>query len=193
MNSEYLINKYGEPINIGALATMAYFEEELKTIYLKSSAVYSLFTVEIIHTIEDVLTDDALLLHGKAFGVLKTKGIYTSGVLSYCETVAFEDDFNNVIAIKKQTLTQGGCSLPSESEETPIDALARIKTVDATKYLQFALQGAKVPTHTFGLKYLAGIEVGDLIEWGARKFEILTIENIDEKNVLLALNCLEVL
>ena len=190
--NQELINDYGEPISIGAVATKAYFEEERKTWYLKKDAIYTLFDIEVIHTIENVLLDDALLLHGKAFGVLETKGIYTSGVLSYCETVAFEDDFDHVIAIKKQSLSQSGCSLPSEGTEPQIDTLARIKTVDATKYLQYALQGAKVPTHTFVLKYLAGVTVGDLIEWGARKFEVLTIENPDERNVLLALNCLEV-
>lgn len=193
MNNARLISKYGEPISIGAIATKAYFEEERKTWYLKSSDVYSLFNIEVIHTIEDILLDDQLLLHGKEYGVLNTKGIYTGGALSYCETVAFEDDFNNAISIKKQSLSQSGCSLPSEVAEVPIDTLARIKTADATKYTQFALQGAKVPTHHIVIKYLAGVAVGDLIEWGARKFEVLTIENYDEKNIMLCFNCIEVL
>jgi len=192
-NSKRLIEKYGEPISIGAIATKAYFEEERKTYYLKKEAIYTLFDIEVIHTVENVLLDDALLLHGKAYGILSTKGYYTRGVMDYCETIAFEDDFDRSISIKKQSLSQGGCSLPSEGEEAPIDTLARIKTVDATKYTQFALQGAKVPSHMIVIKYLFGVGVGDLIEWGSRKFEILTIENHDERDVLLCFNCIEVL
>jgi len=83
--------------------------------------------------------------------------------------------------------------LPNVSTNEPITANARLKTVKPTDYLQFALQGAKVPTHIFVLKYIDGVNASDLIEWGERNFEVLTIENINETNTLLAINCIEVL
>ena len=193
MNNTRLISKYGEPIQINAVNTKAYFEDSKKSYYFKKSAIYTSFDVEVIHTVQEVLLDDVLVLKGANFGVLETNPTFTGGKLSYCETVAFKDDFVNDITIKKQSLSTTGCNLPNVSAETPISAKARVKTVKPTDYLNFALQGAKVPTHIFVLKYIDGVDASDLIEWGARKFEVLTIENINETNTLLAINCIEVL
>ena len=193
MNNKRLISKYGEPIQINAVNTKAYFEDSKKSYYFKKSVVYTSFDVEVIHTLQEVLLDDILKLKGVDFGVLETKPIFTSGALSYVETVVYKDDFTNDIAIKKQSLAITGCNLPNVSTDVPISAKARIKTVKPTDYLQFALQGAKVPTHIIVLKYIDGVGTSDLIEWGARSFEVLTIENINETDTLLAFNCIEVL
>lgn len=193
MNNARLINKYGEPIKINAVNTKAYFENSRKSWYFSKSAIYTSFDVEVIQTVQEVLLNDVLVLKGENFGVLETNPVYTGGVLSYCETVTFKDDFDKNVLIKKQSLATTGCNLPNVSGDAPISTKARIKTVKPTDYLQFALQGAKVPTHIFVFKYIDGISTSDLIEWGARKFEILTIENINENNTLLAINCIEVL
>lgn len=193
MNSKRLISKYGEPIQINAVNTKAYFEDSKKSYYFSKSAIYTSFDVEVIHTLQEVLLDDILKLKSVDFGVLEAKPVYTGGALSYVETVAYKDDFKNSIAIKKQALAITGCNLPTVSAVAPITANARIKTIKPTEYLQFALQGAKVPTHIIIIKYIDGIGTSDLIEWGARKFEVLTIENINETNTLLAFNCIEVL
>jgi hypothetical protein len=193
MNSKRLISKHGEPIQINAVNTKAYFEDSKKTYYVKKVFFYTSFDIEVIHTLQTVLLDDLLVLKGVNFGVLETKPVYTSGALSYVETVTFKDDFINSVAIKKQSLKLTGCNLPDVVEASPIVANARIKTVKPTEYLQYALQGAKVPTHIFLIKYVDGVGTSDLIDWGARGFEILTIENINETNTFLAFNCIEVL
>lgn len=194
MNNARLILKYGEPILIGLAPTKAYFEDSKKTIYLKENAVYASFDLEVIHTIEEVLIDDVVVLYGGVdFGVLEARPTRTNGVVTYCETLLYKDDFINDILIKKQSLSNQGCTLPSTLPDTPIEAKARIKTVKPTDYLNFALQGAKVTTHMIIIKYEAGVATGDLIEWGARNFEVLAIENINETNTLLAFYCIEVL
>lgn len=193
MNNARLINKYGEPAKINDLNVKAYFEDSKKSYYFSKSAIYSSFDVEVIHTLQEVLLDDIVVLKGENFGVLEALPVYTKGKLSYCETVTYKDDFVNDITIKKQTLSKQGCSLPKVSEVAPIETKARIKTTKPIDYLQFALQGAKVPTHLITLKYIDGVDASDLIEWGERRFEVLTIENINETNTLLAVSCIEVL
>jgi hypothetical protein len=193
MNNARLISKYGEPAKINAVNVKAYFEDSKKSYYFKKSTIYTSFDVEVIHTVQEVLLDDVVVLKGVNFGVLEAMPVYTSGKISYCETVVYKDDFVNNISIKKQSLTTTGCSLPNVKPTPAIDTKARIKTVKPNDYLQFALQGAKVPTHLFTLKYIGGVDTSDLIEWSERKFEVLTIENINETNILLAINCIEVL
>lgn len=199
MNNAYLINKYGEPITVDTVVTKAYFEDSKKSIYLKDT-VFTSFDVEVVHTIGAIGINSVLVLKGENFGVLETMPVYTGGALSYVETVAFKDDFTNDITIKKQSLHKTGVNLPNVSEVPTITAKARIKTAEARiktaeafKHLQFSLQGAKVPSHIFVLKYITGIASGDLIEWGARSFEVLTIENVNERNTLLVISCIEVL
>lgn len=192
MNNAYLINKYGEPITVDTVVTKAYFEDSKKSIYMKDT-VFTSFDVEVVHTIGIIGINSVLVLKGENFGVLETMPVYTGGNLSYVETVAFKDDFTNDITIKKQSLHKTGVNLPSVVATPTITAKARIKTAEAFKHLQFSLQGAKVPSHIFVLKYITGIASGDLIEWGARSFEVLTIENVNERNTLLVISCIEVL
>lgn len=192
MNNAYLINKYGEPITVDTVVTKAYFEDSKKSIYLKDT-VFTSFDVEVVHTIGTIGLNSVLVLKSENFGVLETMPVYTGGALSYVETVAFKDDFTNDITIKKQSLHKTGVNLPNVSAVPTITAKARIKTAEAFKHLQFSLQGAKVPSHIFVLKYITGIASGDLIEWGARSFEVLTIENVNERNTLLVISCIEVL
>lgn len=193
MNNARLISKYGEKVKLNNTNTKAYFEESKKTYYHRLNEVYTSFDIEVIHTIENILLDDVLVLRNENFGVLDAKPVYTSGVVSYCETLCYKDDFTKDIVIKSQSLNTQGCNLPNVKQTPSIEAKARLKTIKPTDYLNFALQGAKVPTHTFVLKYIDGVDASDLIEWGNRNFEVLTTENINENNKLLAINCIEVL
>jgi len=198
MNNASLISRYGEAVTVDGVATKAYFEDSKKSIYMqssqsKSSALHTAFDVEVIHTVKEIGVNSVLVLKGQNFGVIETMPVYTHGKLSYVETVAFKDDFINDITIKQQSLHLKGVNLPNVSIATPITAKARIKTVKSYEHLQLALRVDKVPTHTIVLKYITGITVTDLIEWGARKFEVLSIENINEKNTLLIIDCIEVL
>ena len=193
MNNARLISKYGEKVKLNNTNTKAYFEESKKTYYLKLNEIYTSFDIEVIHTVENISLDDVLTLRNEKFEVLDAKPVYTGGIVSYCETLCYKDDFTKDITIKSQSLKTQGCNLPNIIQTPSIEAKARLKTIKATDYLNFALQGAKVPTHTFILKYIIGVDTSDLIEWGNRNFEVLTIENINENNKLLAINCIEVL
>lgn len=193
MDTARLINKYGEPAKLNGTNIKVYFETSKKTIYLAKNYDFTSFDFEVVHTTQNVGVNDVLELKGENFGVLKASPVYSAGKFCYCEVEAFKDDFTNDISIKKQSLDVQGCSLPKISNTAPIITKARLKTVKPTDYLQFALQGAKVPTHIFVLKYIDGVSASDLIVWGERNFEVLTIENINETNTLLAINCIEVL
>lgn len=188
-----LISKYGEKIILNGTSTKAYFEESKKTYYLRKNEIYTSFDIEVIHTKENILLDDLLVLRSENFEVLDAKPVYTKGVVSYCETLCYKDDFTKDITIKSQSVSLQGCNLPNVKETPFIEAKARLKTVKPLDYINYAFHGAKVPTHIFILKYTDGVEMSDLIEWNERKFEVLSIENINENNKLLAINCIEVL
>lgn len=193
MNNIRLISKYGEKIQLNQASTKAYFEESKKTYYLSKNEIYTSFDIEVIHTKENILLDDKLILKNEKFEVLEAKPVYTSGNVSYCETLCYKDDFTKDITIKNQSLNTQGCNLPNAVQTPSIQAKARLKTTKPLDYLNFAFHGAKVATHIFILKYIDGVSMSDLIEWGNRNFEVLAIENINENNKLLAIYCIEVL
>jgi len=101
MNSARLISKYGERIKLNTLNTKAYFEESKKTYYLKLNEIYTSFDIEVIHTVENISLDDVLTLRNEKFEVLDAKPVYTGGIVSYCETLCYKDDFTKDITIKK--------------------------------------------------------------------------------------------
>jgi hypothetical protein len=103
MNNARLISKYGEKVKLNNTNTKAYFEESKKTYYHRLNEVYTSFDIEVIHTIENILLDDVLILRNENFGVLDAKPVYTSGVVSYCETLCYKDDFTKDITIKSQS------------------------------------------------------------------------------------------
>lgn len=191
MNNARLIRKFGSDIILDNVATKAYFESVKKSYYTKKLKEYTSLEVEVIHTIENVSLESVLNIRGDDFIVYDVEPVYTRGKISYVESVVIKDDFDKPVTIKLQSLN--GCSLPSIDNASIIEANARIKTVNPVKYLNFALQGQKVPTHTITIRHMEGVQVGSLVEWLDRSFEILTIENIDEKNIFLVLNCIEVL
>lgn len=191
MNNARLIRKFGSAIVLDGVNTNAYFDSVKKSYYTKKLKEYTSLDIEVIHTIESVSLESLINIRNDNFIVYDISPVYTRGKISYVESVVIKDDFDKPITIKLQSLN--GCSLPSIDNTSPIEANARIKTVNPVKYLNFALQGQKVPTHTITIRYINGVQVGSLVEWGLRRFEILTIENIDEKDIFLVLNCIEVL
>lgn len=193
MNNARLILKYGEKIKINNTDTKAYFEESKKTYYLRKNEIYTSFDIEVIHTKEKLTLDDVLILKSDNYEVLETMPVYTRGVVSYCESLCYKDDFTKEILIKNQSLSMQGCNLPNAIQTDHIEAKARLKTIKPIDYLTFSFHGGKIPTHIFVLKYINGVMMSDLIEWGERKFEVLAIENINENNKLLAIYCIEVL
>lgn len=188
-----LIGKYGEKISLNDKVTKAYFEDSKKTYYLRKNEIYTSFDIEVIHTKENILLDDTLMLRNEKFEVLEAKPVHTSGNVSYCETLCYKDDFTKDIVIKNQSLSMQGCNLPNVKQTPNVEAKARLKTIKPLDYVNYAFHGGKKPTHIFILKYIDGVEMSDLIEWNTRSFEVLSIENINENNKLLGIYCIEVL
>lgn len=188
-----LIDEYGTDIKINDTNTVAFLDVQQASRY-KRSKLYSSFNTCVILTKEIVGQDDKLLIDGKDYLVLETIDIpKINDEVQYCETGLFEDDFVHTVQFYNQSLSMSGCNLPSANDTPYSEYKARIRTKKPTDYLQYSLQGQKVSTHTITIFYQDGVSASDLIHWGDRRFEVLFMENIDEKNVFLEISCLEVL
>lgn len=193
MNINTLIRKYGTTVEIDTIETDVFFDTQKSSRY-KKSKLYSSFNTKVILTREIVDADAVIVADGKNFLVVETiDSPSRNGKIVYSETGIFEDDFIHDIKFYTQSSKMSGCNLPSKSEEPYSEYKARVRTKKPTDYLQFALQGAKIPTHTFTIMYQDGISTSDLMTWGERNFEVLSIENVDEQNVFLEISCIEVL
>lgn len=192
-NINYLIDKYGTDIKVDTIDKRAFLDEQKSSRYKKSKLFSSLNTCVIL-TKQIIEQEAKLEILGKNYLVLETIDVpMVNDEVQYCETGLFEDDFIHTMNFYQQSLNMSGCNLPS-AEETPYSTYkARIRTKKPNDYLQYSLQGNKVPTHTITILYQDGVSASDLIHWGDRRFEIISIENIDEQNIFLEINCIEVL
>lgn len=188
-----LIDKYGTEVKVNDEKSKAFIDEQQSSRY-KKSKLYSSLNTCVVLTKEVIEQDAKLEILGKNFLVLETIDIPIIGnEVQYCETGLFEDDFIHELKFYKQSVGMKGCNLPSSKSEPYSTYKARIRTKKASDYIQLSLQGAKVPTHTFTIMYEEGVATSDLLHWGDRRFEILSIENIDEQNIFLEMSCIEVL
>jgi hypothetical protein len=188
-----LILKYGSSILLDNVKTKAYFDSVKKTYYIKQIKDYTSFDVEVLHTFKNVTLESIFKINNLDYIVFETYPVYTTGKISYIETVVIKDDFEHILSITNQSL--GNCSLPSLIGPGLDDIKARIKTINPNRYTTIALQGGKVATHEIIIRFIEDINIDSLIvdTLGNKKYEILNIENINEKNVFLILNCIEVL
>lgn len=193
MNINALIRNYGTKVKIDTIEKDVFFDTQKSSRY-KKSKLYSSFNTKVILTKEIINADATIVVDGKNFLVIETiDSPSRNGKIVYSETGIFEDDFIHDIKFYTQSSEMKGCNLPSKSDLPYSEYKARIRTEKPNDYLQFALQGAKVPTHKITIMYQDGINTSDLIIWGDRRFEILSSENIDEQNVFLEMSCIEVL
>lgn len=194
-NINVLIDKYGTNVQLNGNTTKAFLDEQKNNQYKKSSLKsYSTFSTKVILTKEEINPQDEFLIYGKSYLVLEIIDIPTIGnEVVYCETGLFENDFINELHIYNQSLEMSGCNLPSGYDLSYLTVMSRIKTVKPNDYLQFSLQGAKVATHIFTIRYDNAIKISDLIHFGDRRFEILYLNNIDEMSIFLEMSCIEVL
>jgi len=193
MNLTNLISKYGTKITLDNQNVKAFLDSEKSSMYKKHKFLSS-FNVEVILTDREVSLESTATIKGKNYKVLEILDTPTiKDKLIYSEVSFYEDDFIHDIEFYKQKLSTTGCNLPTETQQSYTTAKARIKTKKPNDYLQYALQGAKVPTHTITIRYDESVNASDVIHYGDRRFEILTLENIDELNIFLELNCIEVL
>jgi len=192
-NVNTLIDKYGNDIIIDTKSVRAFLDEQKSTRY-KKSKLYSSFNTCVILTKDIVPQTADLTIDGKNYLVLETiEAPVTNGKVYYCETGLFENDFIHDIQMYNQSINMSGCNLPSATNVPYNSYKAQIRTKKPNDYLQYSLQGAKVPTHTITIFYQNGVSASDLIKWGSRSFEVLTMENIDETDTFLEMNCIEVL
>lgn len=193
MNINTLIDKYGTSIQKNNETIRVYFDNT-KATQVKRNNLYTSFNLRIILLKEEISLDDVFVIDGKEFLVLEVidKG-YVGNQLVYVEVALYENDFMENVRFFSQSLAMQGCNLPNADTNPYKEAKARIRTKKSTELLSLALQGQKVPTHEITIKYQDGISANDLIVWGDRSFEILSLQNLDEKNKFLVMDCIEVL
>lgn len=195
MNVVSLIRKYGRAVTIDGAADIAFLDEG-KASSLKKTKAFNGYTglrVEVALMDKAVSDDAAFVIDGVNFLVLETKPVHKGEKVIYSETVLVQDDFIHSVEVHSQALTIDGCNLPSVKQAPFIAIQARIKTIKYHEAIQYSLQGAKPPTHAFTARWVAGISASDLIKWGSRSFEILSVENVDEQDRFIEMNCIEVL
>jgi len=195
MNVLSLIRKYGSLVTMNGVADTAFMDEGKASSLKKTKAFkgYTGLRVEVLLMNKAVSHDAAFIIDGIDFLVLETKPVHRNGKVIYSETVLVQDDFVNDIQIHVQSLAMEGCNLPSVEQVPYKTAKARIKTVKYHEVIQYSLQGAKPPTHVFTVFYQSGVATSDLIKWGTRSFEVLSVENVDEQDIFLEMSCIEVL
>ena len=190
MNTDTLINKYGETGQRNNLDISIFVAGEKLSSYKKETGI-TLFAILIK---EAILDTDIFLINGSQYRVFQSKEIRKNGKRIYSDALLFKDDFIHDIEILKQSLNTKGCNLPSIGDANSIILKGRIKTIKHSEYLQYAMHSNKTPTHVISVLFDgSNIEITDLIKWGDRSFEILGSENINEQNRILLLNVVEVL
>lgn len=191
-NINYLIDKYGTDIKRNGTDTVAFLDVVKET---KLKGIYKKFKDRVAILIkEDIDLKDEFEILSKTYYVfqIRDKSIVKNDLI-YCDVELYADIFKSDIKVHKQSLSMQGCNLPSQTEDDELELKAYIETVKPIDYLQFSLQGHKIPTHLFTLKYTNSVSVGDLIHFGDKRFEILYTENIDELDMFIELSCIEVL
>lgn len=195
-----LINSHGEIISRNGTDVMVSIQDIKECGFTLATAGWkeplALNTCEFFIA-EDVSDTDVYQIHGKEYRLYQSDAVWRAGVLEYVEVQAFEYDFVNEIKLYKQSMQTRGVNLPGvEAPEYEI-LNARVRSVKANTYIQNAFHTDKMPTHLFTLWYpeiVNEIAITDRIVMSDdRSFEILSIENLNEQNKILALNCIEVL
>ena len=195
MNINSLINKYGESATLNGVDVFVFIDEERLSTYKKQSKFdeYTGLTMCAVLLKEQVLDSDIFSIKGLQYRVFESKEIRKNGVRVYSDALLFKDDFIHDVKIYTQSMNLKGCNLPVLAGVPYKEVKARIKTVKSQDYLQYSLHTSKVPTHVISMMFEDGVGVTDLIEWGDRKFEVLSSENIDEQDRILVINVIEVL
>ena len=94
------------------------------------------------------------------------------------------------INIQSVTQTPDGSGGQSEVFSTVDTIWASIGRVIETEELNAGML-QNVTTHTIKIRFFSGLTVSHRILFGTRAFEIISIENIDERNIVQVLQCLE--
>jgi len=189
-----LIDKYGQSVTIDGVETKAYNDNSRISRFRKTSKVSSFLEVRIFFTKDEIAENAVCVINAQEYLYLETIDIaVVFGKNVYYETALFKNEFVNDIKLYKQSLNMSGCNLPSVNSIEYSSHKAIIRTKKANDYINYSMQGNKLITHEIVIFYADGVSATDLVEWGSRRFEIISMENIDEENKFLVLNVLEVL
>ena len=189
-----LIDKYGQSVTIDGVEKKAYNDSTKLARFRKANKISSFLEVRVLFTKEEIAENAVCVLNAQEYLYLET--LYIAVVFGknvYYETALFKNEFVNDIKLYKQSLNMNGCNLPSANSIEYSSHKAIIRTKKANDYINYSMQGNKVITHEIVIFYAGGVSATDLVEWGSRRFEIISMENIDEDSKFLVLNVIEVL
>lgn len=193
-----LIKKYGTRIKRNGVDVVVFFDEEKASSFKKAQNFkqYTGFKISVLLMKGKAQATDVFNYDGKDYRVFEAKTISSKGTDEYTEAVVFQDDFNHDLKIYDQAMGRNGLSLPivSQGDDSFISVKARIATATPNDYKNLAFHGGKVPSHIFTLiSTEQKPKVSDLIKWGDRRFEILSVEELNEAGVLIVIEAIEVL
>lgn len=189
-----LIDKHGSTISINGTDAKVHIDTHKETIKkIKRSMYVPYFTMKSILSLEKVPLDASVEIYGEDFLVYEIiEAPIANNKVQYYDTVLFKDDFIHDITIGKQTLSMEKCNLPSDTNTPTQSIKAQIRTKNGQDILQYSMSGKTPPTHEFIIFYQEGINIGDYIEWGKRRFEVLSAINLDELNRFILIDTAEV-
>ena len=189
-----LIDKYGQTVTIDGVEKKAYNDSTKLSRFRKLDKLSSFLDVRVLFTKEEIVENAICIINGEEYLYLETLDIaVVFGKNIYYETALFKNEFVNDIRLNKQSLNMNGCNLPIVDSLAYSTHKAIIRTKKANDYINYSMHGDKVATHEIVIFYIGGVSATDLVEWGSRRFEIISMENIDEESKFLVLNVIEVL
>jgi len=194
-----LIRKYGQKILLDSIDVMAYVDMDRSTIFNKRKRVDSFLSeFHLLNVLvdADVTNLDAKFeINGDEYFILEINDKPNkNGTVVYSDIVLWLNDLKEDIEIVSQELDKKGCNLPIVDNGNISTYKARIKTKNNKEILSYSLIGETPITHEFTIRYTTDkIEVKQLVKWDNRAFEIISIENVDERDKFLVLGCVEVL
>lgn len=189
-----LIEKNGSTITINGEEVKVHIDTHKEALNkVKRSQALPYLTMKSILSLEKIPYNAKIKICGEDFLVYEIIEAPTrKDKIEYYDTVLFKDDFVNDIKIGKQTLSMVNCNLPSDVNTPTETVKAQIRTKKSQDILQYSMQGKIPPTHEFTIFYKDGVKIGDFIEWGQRRFEVISAINIDELNRFLVIDVAEV-
>lgn len=188
-----LINKYGNNITVNGTPKVAHIENDINNVFRKTNKLFDfLSTIEAL-TLFRFDENDTIVYNSETYKYLKQIEAPIYANTKYYDTILYKDEFTHDAKFYKQITSVEGCNLPSTADVEYFETKVMLRTKKAQDILQMQLQGAKPPTHTILLHYSNLVKYSDLLVANNRKYEILHLENIDEANKFLLLECIEVL
>lgn len=187
-----LIAKHGESALQNGAGIFAFVDRDVTDSVKKLFAEYTGFSWVNVFVREAVSKDDVFVVGGKTYKVFSSDEVRHRGVRVYTDVVAYEDDFIHGMSVAGQSMGIKGVNLPVVGQEKAA-VLVRVKTITEKELVGYSYHDEKVPTHVLSMEYTPVVSFGDVLAWGARRFEVVELVNVNEQDRLLVLKVTEVL